>query len=248
MYPKILKEGMRFNKLTIIGLDESSKFDQNNNPIMPSKYRYQCICDCGNLTIVSKGNLISNQTKSCGCLKKINTIKANAKINPIKVDVGITKIFFFNSDKYTIIDTEDYDKVKDYCWTLARDYAVTIKRGTKERIYLHRIIMNISKNKYIDHINRNKLDNRKSNLRICTYAENNRNIEKKYKNSTSIYKGVCWQKASSKWISAITKNDKKYHLGSFTNEIEAAKAYDKKALELFGEFACTNEMLGLYKE
>lgn len=88
----------------------------------------------------------------------------------------------------------------------------------------------------VDHINGNKLDNRKSNLRICTDAENARNSSKKSGN----FKGVQWRSDKHKFRARIMDNGKEIFIGYFTNEIEAAKAYDTKAKELFGEFARLN--------
>jgi hypothetical protein len=95
--------------------------------------------------------------------------------------------------------------------------------------------------KYIDHGNMNVLDNRKSNLRKCTIQQNACNREKP-KHNTSGYKGVYWEKGLKKWRSAIRLNNKKIHIGCYEIKIEAAKAYNKKAKELFGEFARLNEI------
>lgn len=91
----------------------------------------------------------------------------------------------------------------------------------------------------IDHINRVKKDNRWVNLRECSHAQNMVNFPIR-KDNTSGFKGVTWNKKSKKWQSQIIKNGKGYYLGSFDNKIEAAKIYNKKALELYGEFAFQN--------
>ncbi len=93
----------------------------------------------------------------------------------------------------------------------------------------------------VDHINHNGLDNRKENLRICTVAENCRNSRpSKRKNKLSKYKGVSFDKKRKVYRVLIWHNKKQYFLGTFKNETEAAKAYDRKARELFGEFAYLN--------
>ena len=92
---------------------------------------------------------------------------------------------------------------------------------------------------FVDHIDHNGLNNRRSNLRLCTTAQNARNVFS-YKGSTSKYKGVCWYKEGRKWAAKIKLNNKAYHLGLFEDETEAAIAYDKKARELHGEFGCLN--------
>lgn len=90
-----------------------------------------------------------------------------------------------------------------------------------------------------DHINHDTLDNRRENLRICTTSQNNMNRTKSA-NKSSTYKGVCWYYRSNKWMARIKHNDTRYHLGYFEDEIDAARAYNKKAVELFGPFAKLN--------
>lgn len=96
----------------------------------------------------------------------------------------------------------------------------------------------------VDHINNVKDDNRIVNLREATNAENSKN-KKAQVGGSSKYKGVCWYKSSSKWSAQIRVNYKKIHLGHYDNEEEAALAYNKAALELFGEFAKINEITPL---
>jgi len=94
--------------------------------------------------------------------------------------------------------------------------------------------------RFIDHINQNKTDNRIENLRPATTSQNMANIAKVKKNPLSKYKGVSFHKTHNKFIASIRYHKKTYHLGYFNNEKEAARAYDNKAIEFFGEFACLN--------
>jgi hypothetical protein len=154
--------------------------------------------------------------------------------------------------KFTIIDIEDVDKVKKYEWTFFKSkhhkygYVISKKKiNNKKKWLLHRYILDIKNPKiYIDHKNGNSLDNRKGNMRLCTHQQNLCN-GKKTLNKTSVYKGVCFKKNSKKWYAQITVNGKTKYLGYFYNQLEAAKIYDIKAIEYFGEFALTNKMLGL---
>jgi len=104
---------------------------------------------------------------------------------------------------------------------------------------MHRLIMNAPEGLVVDHIDRNGLNNRKCNLRLCTKAQNVQNSRPR-RNRSSKYKGVFWNKLNKKWSASIHKGDKRIYLGGFDDEIEAALAYDRKAAELFGEFAYLN--------
>ena len=90
----------------------------------------------------------------------------------------------------------------------------------------------------IDHINHIKDDNRWVNLRAATSAQNRANTKKRINNKAG-YKGVCWDKQKKKWCANITHISKHMHIGYYTTPQEAAEAYNKKAIELFGEFAYT---------
>jgi len=158
----------------------------------------------------------------------------------------MSKIIALTRGFEAIVDDEDYDMLiamGKWCTNGNRGniYAVRNEKrnGKKIIIGMHRIIMNEPNGLCIDHINGDALDNRKSNLRICSHAENIRN-GKKGKNCSSSYKGVGWFKLRKKWRARIMIDYKDKHLGLFSNEIDAAKAYDEAARELHGEFARLN--------
>lgn len=106
---------------------------------------------------------------------------------------------------------------------------------------MHRFITNAPKELEVDHINGNRLDNRKENLRICTKSQNLRNQHKTC--GSSKYKGVSWRVRANKWESRIYVDGKKLFLGLYSDEEDAAKAYDKAAIQHYKEFAKTNILL-----
>lgn len=143
-----------------------------------------------------------------------------------------------------LVDDEDYEYLNQWTWRYARskksNYAIRYehKNGKTRRIYMHRSIMN-DPDSMVDHKDGNGLHNYKSNLRECTRSQNGMNRNKD-KPRTSIHKGVYFYTSRGRWVSNIYHNNKKYFLGYFNNETDAAIAYNKKAIELFGDFARPN--------
>jgi len=157
----------------------------------------------------------------------------------------MTKELKLYKEIVSIVDDEDYEKLKDIRWGFDGRYAYTKKYFFNDdgeykykKFYLHRVIMNTPKGLDTDHINGNKLDNRRANLRIATRSQNNANQRKT--RGTSRYKGVCWFKQKSKWKAEIKLNGKRKHLGLFENEYDAAMAYNKAAKERFNSYAKLN--------
>ncbi len=151
------------------------------------------------------------------------------------------KLISLTQNKFTIVDNEDFERLNQYSWSADKKECTCYAKHNagKRHILMHREILKAKKGQDIDHINHNGLDNRKCNLRFCTPSQNHRN-QKPSKGGTSCYKGVSRHKKNSKWQVHIWLNGKNNYLGCYDNEIKAAKVYDKKALELFGEFACVN--------
>jgi len=139
------------------------------------------------------------------------------------------------------------DKILNPYVSTSRGYAsIGLYKNNKiKRVEIHRLVYNafigIGNAHHIDHINRIRTDNRLVNLRPATATQSAANSRKR-KSCSSKYKGVSQDKRTGKWIAYIF-NYKKYHLGVFINENDAARAYNKKALELFGEYAFINNVL-----
>lgn len=134
-----------------------------------------------------------------------------------------------------IIDLDDIDKVKQYKWTLSHGYAIS----SRHKLCLHRFVMgNPEDSIIVDHINRDRLDNRKCNLRFCNLQENNMNKGIQSNNSSG-YPGVSYSK--NKWRAYIGINGKQIHLGRYSTLEEAIEARKQAEIEYFGEFAPTEE-------
>ena len=154
---------------------------------------------------------------------------------------GWGRVIALTQGKFAIVDSEDYGRVNKYKWSAFRKsytyYAFRRKNG--KVICMHREIMGAEGGLVVDHIDHNGLNNRRGNLRVCSMRENSRN-RRPGKKKASIYKGVIRSKRDNMWTARIKYDGKRIYLGTFEREIDAAKAYDLKAAECFGEFAYLN--------
>ena len=139
--------------------------------------------------------------------------------------------------KKTIIDDKDWILLSGRSWSCSNGGYAVAKINNKI-CFMHRIIMGNPKLS-VDHINGDKLDNRKENLRIVTHAENTKNRTKSV-GTVSKFKGVDYQKRNKTWRARIKVNYRSIYLGSFLTENEAATAYNQAALTNFGSFAKLN--------
>lgn len=138
-----------------------------------------------------------------------------------------------NKGKFALVDDDDFERVSQHKWVYSnRGYARRIHRG--KTIHMHRFVM--SSDTLYDHINRDKLDNRKSNLRPCTRSQNQAN-RRTPANNTSGHKGVCYDKRRLMWRSYIRTNGKQRFLGYYKKIEDAILAYQSAADKYFGDFA-----------
>lgn len=155
-------------------------------------------------------------------------------------------LFTKNGSK-VVVDDEVYQELSQYRWSVLKNGYVVRTNKKKNSpyplgtLYIHRVIMGPQKGKYVDHINGDKLDNRRENLRVCSPAESicNRQLGK---NNKSGFKGVSFNLKVGKWQAFIQVSRKNKYLGLFENPKEAAKAYNKAATDYHGEFAYLNNV------
>lgn len=143
------------------------------------------------------------------------------------------------------MDEADYIPLSTHSWCyLEAGYAVRGTRigGKPCMIYMHRELLNPPEGMEVDHINRNKLDYRRSNLRLATSTEQKGNTGISSRN-TSGYRGVYWRKDIRKWSARISIADRTCHLGTFVAVEEAVKVYNAAAVKHFGAFAATNSFI-----
>lgn len=156
------------------------------------------------------------------------------------------KLIKLTNGMHAQVDDEDYDKLKNYRWYFYKNgnnyYTLTnIKQnGRYVTKQMHVMIMGTPKGMHTDHIDGNGLNNQKSNLRICSCAENTWNSRSII--GSSRYKGVNWHKETRKWQAKICVNRKQIHLGVHSSEKEAALAYNEAAKKHHGKFARLNEI------
>lgn len=149
-----------------------------------------------------------------------------------------------NSVKVALVDNEDYERLKEFQWGLCGGgYASSGQTRDGTHVLLHHCILRASPGEEIDHIDRNLLNNQRSNLRSVTRGFNVQN--RPQLNNTSGFKGVSWHVQRATWRAQTKFKGKVYHLGLFDTPQLAAEAYDRKVLALFGPDALTNKKLNL---
>jgi len=157
----------------------------------------------------------------------------------------MTKTIYTKKGHEILVDADKYDYLNQFNWHVTGNYASRggkhpkVNNGNWATIYMHRELMGFPKGLAIDHCNRKHLDNRIENLRICTPSQNQANNPKQ-SNNTSGFRGVQFCKERKKFRVKLNKNRKTHYGGQYSCLIEAAKAYNRLAIEHFGEFACLN--------
>lgn len=230
--------GMRFGRLTAI--------NKTHHPDKKGGF-WNCLCDCGEYKLIKTGSLTCGNAKSCGCLHKEisakNIVKYNRNFNTYDLS-GEYAVGFTKKEEEFYFNLEDYDRIKDYCWYLNGNGYPTAKINNV-KVFMHKLLLNATREDIVDHINRNRTDNRIENLRICTKSDNNVNINKRKDNSSGVT-GVSWDDTHNIWIAMLQykyKVYKTYH----NNKIDAIKSRLLMELDVLGyDFAPQKHLFKQY--
>lgn len=227
--------GVVFDRLTVI--------EQAEDYIKPNGKRIaQWLCECScpehNKVIVTQSNLKHKHTKSCGCLAIEKT--SLKKHNKYDLSGSFGMLWSTNTNEKVYFDLQDSDKILQYTWWIAINGYPTTTINNKN-ITMHKLLGYYRP----DHHNKNKLDNRRSNLISCTRQENQRNCTIS-KNNTSKFTGVCWDKNKNKWVAQIMVDYKNINLGRFVEKDDAIRARLQAEAKYFGEFAPQRHLFEQY--
>ncbi len=184
-----------------------------------------------------------NQPDSYGRMKECppGTVCRNYRVRPPVPQGESVKTIPLGDGLYAYVDAADFEWLNQWTWRMLSGYAVryAYRNGKSMVVFMHREIMRPPKGKVTDHANGNRLDNTRANLRNITHRQNQHN-KKKQRGASSIYKGVSYSKWARRWQARVTCGKERFHLGYFDSEVEAARAYDRVAVGMFGEFARLN--------
>lgn len=227
---------MKFQDLTGISFENYDVIKRIEDYIFPNGTKapqYLCHCKLCNTSFTALGcNIKRGYTKSCGCDKGRRISKALKKYNTYNLSNEYGIGYTSNTNKEFYFDLEDYDKIKDYCWNENGGHYIFTRKNNKT-IGLHRLIMDCPSDMVVDHINHNKIDNRKANLRIVTQSQNAMNTIRGC--NTSGYRGVSWNTQKNKWVAQISVNKKHIFLGYYNDIDEAVLAYKQARNKYYGD-------------
>lgn len=223
-----IKVGEKYGFLKVI--EKTNKKDKYGN------IYWNCLCECGNYIITTSSRLKNGHTKSCGCyaieLSKQRMTEKSKEYLKMRKPKEIIKnetilinnhIVMICNNKQVLLDYDDYLLISNRRWFVTSNGYCCDSHGKT----LHREIMKAKKGQIIDHINGNKLDNRKNNLRFVTKSQNGQNRK---------CKGITYDKQRKKWCVNIVVNKKKYYLGRYKTEEEALLVRKEAEIKYQGEY------------
>lgn len=229
--------GQRFGRLEVMKR-MPSKIEQSG------KHRGQwlCKCDCGNEIIVETNHLTNNHTQSCGCLWLDCMRELLTKGNEYDLTGKYGICYSANTNEPILFDLEDYDKIKDYTWSVD-GYGYVISKTYDKSIRMHRLLCNVldDSSVVVDHMDGNPYNNQKWNLRVCHQRENtfNKGLQS---NSKSGMLGVRLNPSGKTWHVSIGLDGVEYNLGNYESFEEACLVRRDAEDRLFGEYSRFNSL------
>lgn len=219
--------GQKFGKLTVIEI---------TNERCREMVVWKCLCECGNTCFADSKSLRQSNTRSCGCLLKTRSIKHNGCIDPrLK---GIYRLWMQIKARCFNTTREDYKLYGAKGITLHKPW---VSDFVAFSTYILTTLGEHTKGIYLDRINPTG-HYEPGNLRWATPLQQAYNRNKPNRKSSSKYKGVNYIKSSGRWRATISYNRKHHFIGSFSTELEAARAYNKEALIHHKQFAVLNKI------
>lgn len=213
--------GDKYNMMTV--LEDLGIYQKEGT--CAKRHYLKCLCDCGKEKIIDRADMVANRIISCGCYSRNITLKRNRRYNKYFIYKDVVFVKFSNSERYFLCDLEDINYIKEHSWYEDK-HGYAVSNINRKRCAFHRLVMNAPKDKEVDHIyqiSKGVCDNRKKNLRLCTHQENMEN-NSFYKNNTSGFVGVTYDKSKNKWLAIISVKGKNIYLGTFSKKEDAIKA------------------------
>ena len=240
---------MTFGTLEVLRFDEERHkvdLEKRRTGIISKVRRYYiCRCKkCGNIVSIRGENLVSGNTKGCGCdmykksamTRHKNSLNKYEYLDKDKCWIGYAN----NTHSVFLIDDEDFERVSKYCWYETNCGYIMTRVSKTEQIFLHRFILfgldAKDVNEIVDHIDRNRLNCRKDNLRVCDAKGNARNKSVSCGTISGVL-GVGWQRDTKKWRAYISENGKFKSLGNYKRKEDAVRARKEAEKRIYGEFA-----------
>lgn len=228
--------GLHFNNWEVLEYVGVVEYGIKNGKASSYHHYWKCRCNCGKEDYINQQTLLANTSTCCTDCRNVKTGMINSKINQYNL-VGEYGIGYTFDNREFYFDLEDYDKIKDYCWYIdtSTGYvksSITVSKNKTTQIYMHKFLTG---NKLTDHINRDKVDNRRNNLRNATNNQNASNKPKR-KNSKNNFIGVRLNKKTHAWIFILTSNGSTYR-GTRKTEKEALIERLRLEKKYFGEFS-----------
>lgn len=228
------------NRIAKWNVIHNNQYDYSKVVFVNQKVKIIIICKThGEFSTLPTNHSMGRGCPTCGKNKsKLNSrlMKLAKKFKDV-IQPEDHKLIPLSKGKFAIVDNEDFETVKDIAWHVGTwNYALN-----SDNIPMQNFLLNPPRGKVVDHINSNGLDNRRHNLRIATQQENLLN-RRRWGKRDSDYMGVNWNPVLKMWYSCIVhpSNNRRYVLGHFKTEFEAALHYDKFARAIIGEFAYLN--------